>query len=119
MAKKVLICDDAEYMRASISKILTKEGYEIIEAADGNESVDQYKKHKPDIVLMDVTMPEKDGFLALKEIMEYDSSAKVVMCSAMGLHSIVEDSLAAGAIDYIIKPFQPDRVIEAVRKVVG
>ena len=119
MAKKVLICDDAEYMRAYMCNILKNNGYELYEAEDGYAAVEKYKQHNPDVVLLDVTMPGLDGFMALTEILKYDSEAKVIMCSAMGVYDIIEKSLNAGAIDYIIKPFQPARIKEAVKKAVS
>lgn len=120
MEKKVLICDDAAFMRMMIKDILTKNGYEVVgEAENGLKAIEKYKEVKPDLVLMDITMPEMDGIQALKEIMDFDSSAKVIMCSAMGQQSMVIDSIQAGAKDFIVKPFQAERVLEAIQKVVG
>ena len=120
MAKNILICDDAAFMRMMIKDILTKNGYNVVgEAENGAKGVEQYNSLKPDLVLMDITMPEMDGIQALKKIKENDSSALVIMCSAMGQQAMVIESIQAGAKDFIVKPFQADRVIEAVKKVVG
>ncbi len=120
MAKNILICDDAAFMRMMIKDILTKNGYNVAgEAENGARAVEQYNTLKPDLVLMDITMPEMDGIQALKKIRENDSSAKVIMCSAMGQQAMVIESIQSGARDFIVKPFQADRVIEAVKKVVG
>ena len=120
MAKNILICDDAAFMRMMIKDILTKNGYNVVgEAENGAKAVEKYNELKPDLVLMDITMPEMDGIQALKKIKEGDSSALVIMCSAMGQQAMVIESIQAGAKDFIVKPFQADRVIEAVKKVVG
>lgn len=120
MAKNILIVDDAAFMRMMIKDILTKNGYNVVgEAENGLKAIDKYNEVKPDLVLMDITMPELDGIGALKKIKENDSDAKVIMCSAMGQQAMVIESIQAGAKDFIVKPFQADRVIEAVKKVVG
>ncbi|CCZ27482.1 sporulation initiation phosphotransferase F [Firmicutes bacterium CAG:194] len=120
MAKNILICDDAAFMRMMIKDILTKNGYNVVgEAENGLKAVEKYSETKPDLVLMDITMPEMDGIQALKKIKELDSGATVIMCSAMGQQAMVIESIQAGAKDFIVKPFQADRVIEAVKKVVG
>ena len=120
MAKSVLICDDAAFMRVMIKDILTKNGYEVAgEAENGAKAVEKYNETNPDLVMMDITMPEMDGIQALKKIKETDPSALVIMCSAMGQQAMVIESIQAGAKDFIVKPFQADRVIEAVKKVVG
>ncbi|GAE29257.1 MULTISPECIES: response regulator [Halalkalibacter] len=117
MAKKVLIVDDAAFMRMMIKDILSKNGYEVVgEAADGNQAVEKYKEFSPDLVTLDITMPEKDGIAALKEIIAHDGQAKVIMCSAMGQQSMVIDAIQSGAKDFIVKPFQADRVLEAIEK---
>ena len=114
MAKNILIVDDAAFMRMMIKDILTKNGYNVVgEAENGLKAVEKYTELKPDLVLMDITMPELDGIGALKKIKEADSNALVIMCSAMGQQAM------AGAKDFIVKPFQADRVLEAVKKVVG
>ncbi|MCR5585815.1 MAG: response regulator [Lachnospiraceae bacterium] len=120
MAKSILICDDAAFMRMMIKDILTKNGYDIAgEAENGAVAVDKYSETKPDLVMMDITMPEKDGIQALKEIRSKDGAANIIMCSAMGQQAMVIESIQAGAKDFIVKPFQADRVLEAVRKVIG
>lgn len=120
MAKNILICDDAAFMRMMIKDILTKNGYNVAgEAENGLKAIEKYKEVNPDLVLMDITMPEMDGIQALKEIKKLDGSATVIMCSAMGQQAMVIESIQAGAKDFIVKPFQAERVIEAVKKVVG
>ena len=117
---KILIVDDAAFMRMMIKDILTKNGYEVAgEAENGAVAVTKYAEIKPDLVLMDITMPEKDGIQALKDIKASDSGANVIMCSAMGQQAMVIEAIQSGARDFIVKPFQADRVIEAVKKVVG
>ncbi len=117
MGKKILIVDDAAFMRMMIKDILTKNGYEIVgEAENGQVAVDKYKDLKPDLVTMDITMPEMDGIAAVKAIKSLDSGACIIMCSAMGQQSMVIDAIQAGAKDFIVKPFQPERVLEAVGK---
>ena len=119
MAKNILICDDAAFMRMMIKDILTKNGYNIAgEAENGAKAVEKYAELKPDLVLMDITMPEMDGIEALKKIKASDPGASVIMCSAMGQQAMVIESIQSGAKDFIVKPFQADRVIEAVQKVV-
>lgn len=120
MAKNILICDDAAFMRMMIKDILTKNGYNIAgEAENGAKAVEKYNELKPDLVLMDITMPDMDGIQALKKIKETDPNASVIMCSAMGQQAMVIESIQSGAKDFIVKPFQADRVLEAVQKVVG
>ncbi len=117
MGKRVLVVDDAAFMRMMIKDILTKNGYEIAgEAENGQVAIDKYKEVKPDLVTMDITMPEMDGIAAVKEILGFDSAARVIMCSAMGQQAMVIDAIQAGAKDFIVKPFQPERVLEAVSK---
>jgi len=117
MGHKVLIVDDAAFMRMMLKDILTKNGFEVVgEAENGKIAVEKYKELQPDIVTMDITMPELDGIGAVKEIKNMNSNARVVMCSAMGQQAMVIDAIQAGAKDFIVKPFQPDRVLEAVRK---
>ena len=120
MAKNILICDDVAFMRMMIKDILTKNGYNIVgEADDVAKSVEKYAELKPDLVLMDITMPEMDGIEALKKITAADANASIIMCSAMGQQAMVIESIQSGAKDFIVKPFQADRVLEAVQKVVG
>lgn len=113
----ILIVDDAAFMRMMIKDIITKNGMEVAgEAENGVIAVEKFKEVKPDLVTMDITMPEKDGITALKEILEVDSSARVVMCSAMGQQAMVIEAIQAGAKDFIVKPFKPDRVLDAINK---
>ncbi len=117
---KILIADDAAFMRMMLKDILSQGGYEIVgEAANGSEAVELYQQTKPDLVTMDITMPVMDGITALKGIMAADPQAKIVMCSAMGQQAMVIESIQAGAKDFIVKPFQPQRVLEAVKKLIG
>lgn len=117
MAKRILITDDALFMRVTLKNILTANGFEVAgEASNGAESVALYKQLKPDVVTMDITMPEMDGITALKEIRASDPNANVVMCTAMGQKSMVVEAIQAGAKDFIVKPFQPERVLEALSK---
>ena len=120
MAKNILICDDAAFMRMMIKDILTKNGYNIVgEAENGAKAVEKYAELKPDLVLMDITMPEMDGIEALKKIKAADANASIIMCSAMGQQAMVIEAIQNGAKDFIVKPFQADRVLEAVKKVIG
>ncbi len=120
MANRILIVDDAAFMRMMIRDILTKNGYEVCgEANDGAQAIEKFKELRPDLVTMDITMPEMDGIQALKEIKKIDGNAKVIMCSAMGQQAMVIDAIQAGAKDFIVKPFQADRVIEAIKKTLG
>ena len=117
---KILIVDDAAFMRMMLKDILTKGGFEIAgEAADGNEAVAKYNELKPDLVTLDITMPNKDGLQALKESRANDPNATCIMCSAMGQQAMVIDAIQAGAKDFVVKPFQPDRVLESIHKVLG
>ena len=120
MAVRVLVVDDAAFMRMMIKDILTKNGYNVAgEAENGAKGVEKYNELKPDLVLMDITMPEMDGIQALKAIKAADADAKVIMCSAMGQQAMVIESIQSGAKDFIVKPFQADRVIESIRKILG
>lgn len=117
MANRILVVDDAAFMRMMIKDILTKNGFDVVgEGADGAQAFERYVELKPDLVTLDITMPEVDGIEALKRIRSVDSSARVIMCSAMGQQAMVIDAIQAGAKDFIVKPFQADRVLEAVRK---
>lgn len=118
MSKKILICDDTLFMRKMLKDILIKDGYEIVgEAESGKVAIEKHNQLKPDITLLDITMPEMNGITALSEIIKNDSNAKVIMCSAMGQEDIVVNAIKKGAKDFIVKPFQSERVIEAVKKV--
>lgn len=120
MSNRILIVDDAAFMRMMIKDILVKNGYQVVgEAQDGKQAVEKYRELEPDLVTMDITMPEMDGIQALKKIREIDPNAKIIMCSAMGQQAMVIDAIQAGAKDFIVKPFQADRVIEAIKKTVG
>lgn len=117
MAKKVLIVDDAVFMRMKLKNILEANGYEVAgEAQNGQEAFDLYQTTKPDLVTMDITMPEVDGIEALRLIKDADADARVVMCSAMGQQGMVMDAIRSGAIDFIVKPFDTDRVVKALEK---
>ena len=118
--KTILLVDDAAFMRMMLKDILTKNGYDVIgEAENGTKAIEKYKELKPGLTILDITMPELDGIKAAKAIKEADSSALIIMCSAMGQQAMVIESIQAGARDFIVKPFQPDRVLEAVKKVIG
>lgn len=120
MAGKILIVDDAAFMRMMIKDVLTKNGFEVIgEAENGKIAVERYNELRPDLVIMDITMPEMNGIDSLKGIKAINKDALVVMCSAMGQQAMVIEAIQAGAKDFIVKPFQADRVCEAVRKVLG
>jgi two-component system chemotaxis response regulator CheY len=114
---RILVVDDAAFMRKMVSDALAKGGHEVVgEAGNGVEAISQFQALKPDLVTLDITMPEKDGLAALADIRAADPSAKVVMCSALGQESKVLEAIKLGAKDFVVKPFQPDRVIEAVGK---
>lgn len=114
---KILIVDDAAFMRMMLKDILIKNGFEVCgEAVNGNDAIEKYKELHPDLTTLDITMPEKDGISALKDIKKFDSTARCIMCSAMGQQAMVIESIQAGAKDFIVKPFQVDRVLESVKK---
>lgn len=120
MTMRVLIVDDAAFMRMMIKDILKKNNFEVAgEAGDGAQALEMYKELSPDLVTMDITMPEMDGITSLREIKKHDPNANVIMCSAMGQQSMVIDAIQAGAKDFIVKPFQADRVLEAINKTLG
>ncbi len=117
MAKKIMIVDDAAFMRMMIKNILLKNGYEVIgEAENGKQAVNMYMDGKPDLVTMDITMPEMDGIEAVKSIRATDPGANIIMCSAMGQQAMVMDAIQAGAKDFIVKPFQQERLLQAVER---
>ncbi len=116
---KILVVDDAAFMRMKATRLLAENGYEVVEASTGAEAVDCFKREKPDAVLLDITMPDMDGITALKEIRAVNPNARVAMVTAMGQQSIVMEALKAGASDFIVKPFAPDRVLTAVEKLVA
>lgn len=115
----LLVVDDAAFMRMRCSKLLTESGYQVVEAENGVQAVKQYQTHRPDAVLLDITMPEMDGLAALREIRKLDPNAKVAMVTAMGQQAIVMEALKAGARDFVLKPFQSERVLATVKKLVG
>ena len=120
MAQTVLICDDAIFMRTMIGDILTQAGFQIVgEAETGLQAVEKYRQLKPDLVTMDIVMPDMGGIDAVREIIKEDPGAKVLMCSAMGQQALVIEAIQAGARDFVVKPFQPSRVLEAVQRVLG
>lgn len=116
---KILVCDDAAFMRMMLKDILVKLGHEVIgEASNGAEAIEEYKRLKPDLVTMDITMPEVDGIEALAGILDYNKNAKVIMCSAMGQEAMVLKSIKTGAKDFIVKPFNADRIKDVLAKFV-
>lgn len=117
--KKILVTDDAAFMRMMLKDILLKNSIEVCEAENGLKMLEKYDTEKPDMVTLDITMPEMDGLQALKELKKRYPDAKVIMCSAMGQQAMVIDAIQSGAKDFIVKPFQPDRVMEAINKVLG
>ena len=120
MSERILIVDDAAFMREMLCDLLTEEGYQIAaEAADGDEAVAAYAEHSPDLVMLDIVMPRKSGLEALREIVAHDPEAKVVMCSALGQESLVMEALEAGAKDFVVKPFKPDRALDVIKKVLS
>jgi len=120
MSKRILIVDDAAFMRMMLKDIITKNEYEVAgEAENGLKAVELYKELKPDLVMMDITMPEMDGIQAVREIKKIDPQAKIIMCSAMGQQAMVIESIQAGARDFIVKPFQAEGIVEAIKKVLG
>ena len=115
---RILVADDASFMRQMIREIVELEGHEVVaEASDGIEAIDQFKNHHPDVVTMDIVMPRRSGIDAVKAILEFDPTARVVMCSALGQETLVTEALQAGAHDFIVKPFKPDSVINTIKKV--
>ena len=120
MGQTVLVCDDAIFMRTMITDILNQAGYDIVgEAESGSQAVQRYRDLKPDLVTMDIVMPDMGGIEAVREIVKHDPDAKILMCSAMGQQALVVEAIQAGAKDFVVKPFQPSRVLEAVQRVLG
>ena len=120
MSKKILLVDDAAFMRKMIKETLSKNGYtELFEAVDGADAVEKFSEIGPDLVIMDITMPNMDGLEALKAIRAADANANVVMCSAMGQETMVIDAIKSGAKDFIVKPFKIERVLKTVTSIVG
>jgi len=116
---KILIVDDAEFLRVRLTKMLDAEGFQVFQAENGLKAVELYKQIHPDVVLMDVTMPEMDGLTALKEIVGFDSKARVIMLTALGQESVVLEAVKSGARDFIVKPFEHDRVMKAIGKLLA
>ncbi len=116
MSSTILVVDDAAFMRMMIRDILSKEGYVIQEAVNGRDAVDKYKELSPDLVTLDITMPEMNGLDALRAIKGHDRDARVLMVSAMGQQKMIVEALEAGAMDFLVKPFQPTKVLETVKK---
>jgi two-component system chemotaxis response regulator CheY len=120
LSHTVLVCDDAIFMRTMITDILTQSGFEVIgEAETGVQAIERYKQLRPDLVTMDIVMPDMGGIDAVREITKLDANAKILMCSAMGQQALVVEAIQAGAKDFVVKPFQPSRVLEAVQRVLG
>ncbi|TYO96285.1 response regulator [Desulfallas thermosapovorans] len=120
MSLRILIVDDATFMRMMIKNIVTKNGFEVVaEAENGAQAVKLYAEHKPDLVTMDITMPEMDGIEGVKAIKKIDPNAKIIMCSAMGQQSMVMEAIQAGAMDFIVKPFKQDRILQAIDRVMN
>jgi two-component system chemotaxis response regulator CheY len=116
----VLVCDDAVFMRTMLSDILQQAGFTIVGEADtGTRAVSKYNELRPDLVTSDIVMADLCVFEAVREITAFDPEARVVMCSAMGQQALVVDAIQAGAKDFVVKPFQPSRVLEAVQRVLG
>ncbi len=116
---KILVVDDAQFVRVRYRKLLGGEGHEVVEAGDGQEALQMYEKEDPDLVLMDITMPVMDGIEALEKLRERDSEARIVMSSAMGQERMVIKAIQSGARDFIVKPFEPETILEAVDKHTG
>ncbi len=120
MGNRILIVDDTAFMRMTLKNVLQKNGYEIVgEAENGQQAVEKYMQETPDLVTMDITMPVMDGIAAIKEIMKTNADAKIIVVSAMGQKSLVIEALSSGAKDFIVKPFQPERILDAVKKVLA
>lgn len=117
--KKILIVDDAVFMRLSIKNILKDEEFEFFEAANGREAVQKYIEHRPDLVTMDITMPDMTGIEALKQIIDYDKNAMIMMISAMGQESMVREAIIAGAKTFIIKPFKEEQILKTIKKLLA
>lgn len=113
---KILIADDAAFMRMRLRKLLEAAGYEVVEAANGQEAADLYVKELPAAVLMDITMPEKDGVAATREICQTNPGARVIMVSALGQQAMIVSAIQAGAKDFVVKPYEPDRILQALQK---
>ena len=116
---KIMVVDDAAFMRMKCAKLLKENGYDVVEAGNGSEAIELYKSESPDAVLLDITMPDMDGLTALKHLRRLDSNARVAMVTAMGQQAIVVDALKSGAKDFVVKPFAAERVLAAVKKILS
>ena len=116
---KIMVVDDAAFMRMKCAKLLKENGYDVVEAGNGSEAIELYKSESPDAVLLDITMPDMDGLTALKHLRQLDSNARVAMVTAMGQQTIVVDALKSGAKDFVVKPFAAERVLAAVKKILS
>jgi two-component system chemotaxis response regulator CheY len=117
---RMLVVDDAAFMRKVLSDALTSGGHEVVgEAADGNEALAQYQELRPDLTTLDITMPDKDGLAALRELIAYDPNARVIICSALGQEAKVLEAIKLGAKDFVVKPFDAERLLGAVAKALG
>lgn len=120
MAVRIMIVDGAAFTRMMLKDIFTNNGFEVVgEAGNGNEAVKKYQELKPDVITMDITMPELDGIAALKQIRAIDPEAKIIMCTALGQQNVVVEAVCAGAKDFVVKPFDPERIVESVQKAAG
>jgi len=117
MAATILIADDLSFMRMIEKEILAERGYRVVgEAADGRDAVEKYKRLRPDVVVMDITMPNMNGLDAMRRIFSIDPHARLIMCAALGPQHLIVDAIKAGVKDFIVKPFKPDRMLAAIRK---
>ncbi|HEY8415703.1 MAG TPA: response regulator [Thermaerobacter sp.] len=116
---RILVADDAAFVRLRLSALLTEAGHTVLEATNGQEAVEQYKRERPDLVLMDITMPVMDGLAAIEAIRQFDPQARIIVCSSLGQQAIVLRAIQSGARDFIVKPFQPERVLGAVARALG
>ena len=119
MSKTILVVDDATIMRLMLKQLLESNHFNVIEATDGKNAVEVYAEQRPDLVTMDITMPIMDGIAAVKEIMKIDPQAKIIMCSAMGQGNLVKEAIIAGARNFLVKPLQPERVLAAIKQILG
>lgn len=116
---RILVVDDAEFMRFRLSRLLTSNGYEVVEAENGQQAVEKYRELQPDLVLMDITMPVMDGITAVRGIKALDAAAVIIMCSALGQQTMVIEAIKAGARDFVVKPFQPEKILQTIDKYLG
>ena len=120
MAERILIADDLSFIRLVQREALSSGGYQIVgEASTGREAVEKYAALKPDLIVLDITMPEMNGLAAMKRILEADPGARIIICSAIGQQSLIVEAIKAGARDFIVQPFKPERLLRAIAKVLG